>query len=238
MLLNSFSKTLFFSILQLYVLLLQPNNYRHYQRLLKIISNPESRFSPTAKIIDNRAAASILADRTMVKSTLSRPIVLGAAFFAVIVSACGKTPPTTTEVAPPPPSAAISADHPLNKAPGIVRGRIVGAETGIVWSAGVMEFRAEDPEIRMVAAEPIKPDRTFEITLPPLSYDIPFAVIAFHDENNNRTLDRGEDFIGGKSRGPGYEGSNLFLFTEGGTFVGDRSWDLAEITFEIDVALR
>jgi hypothetical protein len=176
----------------------------------------------------------------MVKSTLSRPILLGAAIFAIISSACGKTPPAPPEVTPPPssPTATISADHPLNKAPGIVRGRIIGAETGIVWSAGVMEFRAEDPEIRMVAAAPVKPDRTFEITLPPLAYDIPFAVIAFHDANNNRALDRGEDFIGGKSQGPGYEGSNLFLFTEGGTFVGDRSWDLSEITFEIDVALH
>lgn len=171
------------------------------------------------------------------KRASSQMFGLAVAFVTVVSSACGGTPPDPGKTQAPYP-ATVVAGHPLNQAPGIVRGRIVGAETGAVWAAGIMEFLAEAPEIRMVAAAPVEPDLTFEIVLPPLAHDIPFAVIAFHDENKNRTLDQGEDFVGGKSRGPGYEGSNLFLFTQGGTFVGDRSWDLSEIEFEIDVALR
>jgi hypothetical protein len=121
--------------------------------------------------------------------------------------------------------------------PGKVSGRIVGADSGVEWKIGIMEFRATDPEVVMLTAGPVGPDHAFEIILPAAKFDVPYVVVAFRDGNGNGMIDPGEDFIGGRSEAPGYSGKNLFLFTEGGTFVGDRSWDLSEIEFVIDVSL-
>lgn len=123
----------------------------------------------------------------------------------------------------------------LKTDPGIVRGRIVGSDSNAAWKVAVMEFHAEDPELRTIVAQ--RPDEKggFEIKLPPLPYETPFAVVGFEDSNGNDRIDKGEDFVGSRSVGAGYSGKGMFLFTQAGTFVGDRSWDLSEITFVIDV---
>lgn len=106
-----------------------------------------------------------------------------------------------------------------------------------------MEFRATDPEVIMLTSGPVGPDlpgsagRSFAVELPSVKFDVPYVVVAFRDNNSNGTIDQGEDFVGGRSEAPGYTGKNLFLFTAGGSFVGDRSWDLSEIEFVIDVSL-
>lgn len=100
-----------------------------------------------------------------------------------------------------------------------------------------MEFHAADPDIRMLLAARTDTTGRFEIPLPPLKYDIPYAVVVFKDSNRNNIIDRGEDFVGTRSEAAGYTGKGLFLVTDGGTLVGDRSWDLSEVDFVADVSL-
>jgi hypothetical protein len=161
------------------------------------------------------------------------------ALSVVLLSACGGTPssPPDSRPAPNAGESTPSAAGPVNEHPGSISGRIIGADSGVEWKIGVMEFRATDPEVVMLTAGSVRPDRSFEIKLPPVKFDVPYVVVAFRDGNRNNVIDQGEDFVGGKSEAPGYSGKNLFLFTEGGTFVGDRSWDLSEIEFVIDVSL-
>ncbi|MEK8024196.1 MAG: hypothetical protein AAB229_10365 [Candidatus Hydrogenedentota bacterium] len=117
----------------------------------------------------------------------------------------------------------------------MIEGRIINADSGSLWKIAIIEFRAEDPEIQSIMAAMPDSRGVFAVSLPPLPYEIPFAVVGFEDENGNDQIDQGEDFVGSRSIGAGYSGKGMFLLTEAGSFVGDRSWDLTEVEFVIDV---
>lgn len=90
----------------------------------------------------------------------------------------------------------------------------------------------------MVAATPIGADGRFTLVFSSYGWDIPYAVIAFRDENGNGQVDAGEDFVGGEARSGAWRGKNLFLVAQAGTFVGDRPMELEDVEFLLDAALR
>lgn len=153
--------------------------------------------------------------------------------------ACGRqepaaAPPTLIgQAAKIPPTSAL-ADRPAYT----IVGRVVSADSGVTWAAGIMEFRATDPQVQIVASVPSGADGRFSIPFASYQWDIPYAVVAFRDANGNGQIDQGEDFVGGESHQGAYHGKNLFLISKAGTFVGDRPLDLEETEFLLDVASR
>lgn len=132
-------------------------------------------------------------------------------------------------------NASESGKIPVKLEPGTIQGRFTGTDSGSLWKVAIMEFRSEDPDLRPIMAARPDENGKFEINLPPLPFEVPFGVIGFEDGNGNGQIDHGEDFVGSRSIGAGYSGKGMFLLTENGSFVSDRSMDLTDVEFVIDV---
>ncbi len=156
-----------------------------------------------------------------------------AAVVLLTIAACGSAiePPPPAE---PPP---VEESWPVKENPGIVAGRVTGADSPSLWTGGVLAYAATPPEARMIATTAVDTAGHFEISLPACKFNIPYAVVAFRDLNGNGEIDRGEDFVGSEARGPGGKGEGFLLFTARETFIGGRARSLEKTEFVIDVSL-
>ena len=167
---------------------------------------------------------------------MHRLLIFSMIAFGLI--ACGRQAPVVIRPSSGQADTGSAIAAPSDRPPYTITGRVLGADSGVTWAAGIMEFRATDPEVRIAASAPSGPDGRFAVPFASYEWDLPYAVVAFRDANGNGQIDQGEDFVGGESHNGAYRGKNLFLIAKAGTFVGDRALDLEETEFLLDVALR